>query len=105
MDVTKPCEFIGLGAIDVTNHYELLGFGKFHPIFFTISMPHKHQQQMASQPVCFMFFCSGPGVARVPPGAPGKPDLTLLCKLIQKPCKDQPVACYISGIGNGVFFD
>ncbi len=27
MDVTKPYEFIGLGAMDVTKPYEFIGFG------------------------------------------------------------------------------
>ena len=27
MDVTKPYEFIGFGAIDVTKPYEFIGFG------------------------------------------------------------------------------
>ncbi len=27
MDVTKPCEFIGFGAMDVTKPYEFIGFG------------------------------------------------------------------------------
>ncbi len=26
MDVTKPCEFIGFGAMDVTKPYEFMGF-------------------------------------------------------------------------------
>ncbi len=27
VDVTKPCEFIGFGAMDVTKPYEFIGFG------------------------------------------------------------------------------
>ncbi len=27
MDVTKPCEFIGFGAMDVTTPYEFMRFG------------------------------------------------------------------------------
>jgi hypothetical protein len=27
MDVTKPCEFTGFGAMDVTKPYEFIGFG------------------------------------------------------------------------------
>ncbi len=27
MDVTKPCEFIGFGAMDVTKPYVFIGFG------------------------------------------------------------------------------
>ncbi len=27
MDVTKPYEFIGFGAMDVTKPYEFIGFG------------------------------------------------------------------------------
>ena len=27
MDVTKPCEFIGFGAMDVTKPYKFIGFG------------------------------------------------------------------------------
>ncbi len=29
MDVTKPYEFIGFGAMDVTKPYEFIGFGGF----------------------------------------------------------------------------
>ncbi len=29
MDVTKPYEFIGFGAMDVTKPYEFIGFGAF----------------------------------------------------------------------------
>ena len=31
MDVTKPYEFIGFGAMDVTKPYELIGFAAMEP--------------------------------------------------------------------------
>jgi hypothetical protein len=30
MDVTKPCELIGFGAMDVTKPYEFIGFGAMY---------------------------------------------------------------------------
>ncbi len=30
MHVTKPYEFIGFGAMDVTKHYRFMGFGAMH---------------------------------------------------------------------------
>ncbi len=33
MDVTKSCEFIGSGAIDVTKPYEFIGFGAMDVTF------------------------------------------------------------------------
>ena len=35
MDVTKPYEFIGFGAMDVTKPYEFIGFGAMH-----VTKPH-----------------------------------------------------------------
>ena len=32
MDVTKPYEFIGFGAMDVTKPYEFIGFRAGHPL-------------------------------------------------------------------------
>ena len=35
MDVTKPYEFIGFGAMDVTKPYEFIGFGAIQSNFQT----------------------------------------------------------------------
>jgi hypothetical protein len=33
MYVTKPCKFIGFGAMYVTKPYEFIGFGAMYPVF------------------------------------------------------------------------